>query len=132
MRVLTPARARTRPSAAAQERVMALNHREQRQLHSIESRLLRSDPHLAAMLTVFGRLAAGQHLPGWEQAATRLDLARQAAALIAKAAVALAAAASLLVSAVVALLGALVVGARARLPQPTRQQAGPEPTSADD
>ena len=111
---------------------MALNYHEQRQLHSIESGLLRSDPHLAAMLTVFGRLAAGQRMPGWEQAATRLDLARQAAALIAKAAAAVAMATSLLVSAVVALLSALIVGGRARLPQPTRQQTGPEPTAADD
>ena len=111
---------------------MALNYHEQRQLHSIESRLFRSDPHLAAMLTVFGRLTAGQRMPGWEQAATRLDLARQAAALIAKAAAAMATATSLLVTAVVALLSALITGGRARPRQPTRQQAGPEPTSADD
>jgi Protein of unknown function (DUF3040) len=111
---------------------MALNYYEQRQLHSIESRLVRSDPHLAAMLTVFARLAAGQRMPGWEQAATRLDLARQAAALIVKAAAAVATATSLLVSAVVALLSALITGGRARPQQPTRQQTGPEPSAADD
>jgi Protein of unknown function (DUF3040) len=135
MRVLTQARTRTRvvgPAIAAQEHVMALNYREQRQLHSIESRLLRSDPHLAAMLTVFGRLAAGQRMPGWEQAATRLDLVRQAAALIAKAAVTIVTATSVLVTAVVALFTALIVGGRARLPQATRQETGSEPTAADD
>ena len=111
---------------------MALNYHDQRQLHSIESRLVRSDPHLAAMLTVFARLTAGQRMPGLEQAATRLDLAQQALALIAKAAAALAAATSLLVSAVVALLSVLITGGRTRPRQPTRQQIGPEPTSADD
>jgi len=112
---------------------MALNYHEQRQLHSIESRLVRSDPHLAAMLTVFARLASGQRMPRWEQAATRLDLAQQAVALIAKAAAAMAAATSLLVSAVVALLSVLITGGRTRPSQPTRQQTtGPEPTSADD
>ena len=52
---------------------MSLNRREQRELHRIESGLLRSDAHLAAMLAVFSRLSAGQRMPGREQAATRLD-----------------------------------------------------------
>jgi hypothetical protein len=111
---------------------MALNYHEQRQLHSIESRLLRSDPHLAAMLTVFGRLTAGQRMPTWEQAVTRMDLARQAAFLIATASAAIVTSASLLVSAVVALFSTLIMGGRGRLSQPTRQQTGQEPTSADD
>ena len=64
---------------------MSLNYRQQRQLQRIESLLLRSDPQLAAMLAMFGRLAAGQRMPVREQAATRLDRIRQAAALIAMA-----------------------------------------------
>jgi hypothetical protein len=104
---------------------MSLNYRQHRQLRRIESRLRESDPQLAAMLTVFGRLSAGQGMPARERAATRLDRMRQAAALIAKAAAALAAATDLLVSAVLALLTALIMGSRARAPQPNRQQTGP-------
>ena len=111
---------------------MSLNYREQRKLHRIESRLLRSDPHLAGMLTVFCRLDAGQCMPAWEQAATRLDPARQAAALIAMALNAVLTAASRLASAVAALFRAVIAGGRGRLPQPTRQQAGQEPSAADD
>jgi hypothetical protein len=104
---------------------MSLNYRQQRQLQRIESLLLRSDPQLAAMLAMFGRLAAGQRMPAREQAATRLDRIRQAAALIAKAVAAMSAAIDLLVSAVLALFTALVVGSRARPAQPTRQRANP-------
>jgi len=42
---------------------MSLNYRQQRQLQRIESLLLRSDPQLAAMLAMFGRLSAGQRMP---------------------------------------------------------------------
>jgi hypothetical protein len=108
---------------------MSLNHHQQRQLYRIESRLLSSDPHLAAMLAVFGRLAGDQRLPAWEQVATRVDRIRQAAALIAKAVTVMVAAAGLLVGAVLALATALVIGRRARPAQPTRQQTGPEATA---
>jgi hypothetical protein len=104
---------------------MSLNYRQQRQLQRIESLLLRSDPQLAAMLTMFGRLAAGQRMPVREQPATRLDRMRQAAALIAKAVAAMSAAIDLFVSAVLALFTALIMGSRARLAQPTRQRANP-------
>jgi DUF3040 family protein len=104
---------------------MSLNHHQQRQLYRIESRLLSSDPHLAAMLAVFGRLSAGQRMPAWEQIATRVDRIRQAAALIAKSIAAMAAAAGLLVGAVVALVAAIVMGRRARPAQPARQRTGP-------
>ncbi len=36
---------------------MSLSHRQQHQLHRIETGLLRSDPQLTAMLGVFGRLS---------------------------------------------------------------------------
>jgi hypothetical protein len=109
---------------------MSLTHRERHQLYRIESGLLRSDPQLTAMLTVFARLSAGQRLPTWEQVATWqriatwLDRIRQATALIAEAITAVAAALGFLGGAVRALLCA-IVGRRARRPQPTRRQTGP-------
>ena len=105
---------------------MSLNYRQQCELHRIESRLLRSDPRLAAMLAMFDRLAAGEHMPGWEQAASgRPDRIRQALVLVAKATAAVAEAFDLLISAVLALLTALILGSRTRPPQPARQQTGP-------
>jgi hypothetical protein len=104
---------------------MSLNYRQQRQLHRIESSLLRSDPYLAAMLTVFGRLSADELLPVGEQLTTRLDRMLQAAIPIAKAIAAVAATIGLLIFAVVALLTRPMTGGRSRPPQPTRQQTGP-------
>jgi hypothetical protein len=119
---------------------MSLTRREQHQLYRIESGLLRSDPKLAAMLTVFASLCAGQRLPAGEQLATWghmtiwLNRIRQAAALIAEAFTAMAMAAGLLAYAVRSLLCALV-GRRAGRPQPARQQTGPgtdgQPNPAD-
>jgi hypothetical protein len=83
---------------------MSLNHRQQRQLYRIEARLRRSEPHLAAMLTVFGRLSAGQCLPAWEQVSSRRDPIGQAATQIARAIAVLAATAIFLSSAVIALI----------------------------
>jgi hypothetical protein len=42
---------------------MSLSHHHQNQLHLIRAGLLRSDPQLAARLSVFGRLCAGQAMP---------------------------------------------------------------------
>jgi Protein of unknown function (DUF3040) len=136
MRALTQARTRTRtgrPRAvrshrqqiAGQEHIMSLNYHQQHQLSRIESRLLRSDPKLASMLTVFARLSAGQRMPTWEQIATRPDRIRQAAALIAKAIAIMAVAIGLLVSAIHALLTAIVMGSRARPSRPARQRTRP-------
>ena len=85
---------------------MSLNHRQQHQLYRIESRLRRSEPHLAAMLTVFDRLAAGQCLPAWEQIPARRDRIVQAATQIAHAIVVLAATAIVLTRTVLALITA--------------------------
>ena len=82
---------------------MSLNHRQQRQLRRIESRLLRSDPQLAAKLDLFGKLSAGQHLPAWEQLATRLDR----------------------ITAAITRFTAIIIGGKARPRQPARQPAGP-------
>ena len=60
---------------------MSLSPHHQNQLHLIEAGLLRSDPQLAARLSVFGRLCAGQAMPAWEQVSSRHDRIRQAAAL---------------------------------------------------
>jgi hypothetical protein len=100
---------------------MSLNHRERHQLYRMEARLLRSDPKLAGMLAVFGRLSAGQRMPAWEQVASRQGRIGQAAALIARAIAIMAAAIGLLLS----VLAAVVMGGRARPPQRTRQQADP-------
>jgi hypothetical protein len=104
---------------------MSLNHRQQRQLYRIEFRLLRSDPKLAAKLTMFGKLSAGEYMPAWEQIATRLDRIRQAEDLFVKAVAFMAAAIGLLFAAFLALFTAIIMGGRARSPQPARQQAGP-------
>jgi Protein of unknown function (DUF3040) len=104
---------------------MSLSHRQQHQLYRIESRLLRSDPHLAAMLAMFTRLSAGQRLPAWEHVATRPDRIRQAAALIAMAIAAIAAAVGLLAGAVLALLTAIIMGRRG---EPVRKPAPASPS----
>jgi len=110
---------------------MSLNYRQQRQLQRIESLLLRSDPQLAAMLAMFGRLSAGQHMPAWEHIATRQDRVRQAAALIIKAITILAAALSLLLNAVRALVTAVVMGGRARPALRAGRPADPGPGAGD-
>ena len=102
---------------------MSLNHHHQRQLHRIETGLLRSDPQLTEMLGIFGQLTAGQVMPSWEQVPTRRDRIRQAAALTVQAITLAAAAIGLLLSAILALLAAAGTRHRHRLPAP-----GPERT----
>lgn len=104
---------------------MSLNYVERHQLHRIESRLFRSDPHLAAMLTVFGRLCDGQGLPAREQLAARQGRIRQSVALIVTAIAVTIAAIHNLVRTADALLTAAVSRSLGRRPQPTRQQADP-------
>jgi hypothetical protein len=106
---------------------MSLNHHQRHQLHRIESGLLRSDPHLSAMMTVFARLSADQGMPTWEQLPARPDRIRQAAASIARAVAVLAATIGLLLAAVRALLTAVMAGDRARPASGTHQQARPGP-----
>ena len=102
---------------------MSLSHHQQRQLHRIESGLLRADPRLAAMLGIFGKLSAGQAMPSWEQVPTRRDRVRQAAALTVQAATLAAAAIGLLLSAVLALLiAAAGPRHRHRLPAPAPER----------
>jgi hypothetical protein len=60
---------------------MSLSHHEQSRLRRMEASLCRSDPKLAGMLGIFGRLRAGQRMPAREQAPSWLDRIRQAAAL---------------------------------------------------
>jgi len=104
---------------------MSLSPHHQDQLHLIEAGLLRSDPQLAARLSVFGRLCAGQAMPAWEQVSCRHDRIRQAAALIAETISVMAAAIFLFLRAVFALVAAVVQGGRARQPARRRERARP-------
>jgi Protein of unknown function (DUF3040) len=108
---------------------VSLSHHHQNQLHLIEAGLLRSDPQLAARLSVFGRLSAGQAMPAWEQVSSGHDRIRRAAALIAEAISVVAAAIVLFLRAVLALVAAVVPGGRARPPAQRRERARPRPGS---
>ena len=108
---------------------MSLSPHHQNQLHLIEAGLLRSAPQLAARLSVFGRLYAGQAMPAWEQVSCRHDRIRQAAALIAETISVVAAAIFLFLRAVLALVAAVVPGGRARPPARRRERARPRPGS---
>jgi hypothetical protein len=50
---------------------MSLGARDERVLDSIGARLARSDPRLAGLLGIFGRLAAGEDMPQREQIRAR-------------------------------------------------------------
>ena len=106
---------------------MSLSHRQQHQLHRIETSLLRSDPQLTAMLGVFGRLSAGEVMPAREQMPSRHQSIRQAAALIVRAITVVAGAIVLLLRAVLALV--IAAGPRRRRlsapgPERTRRVRG--------
>jgi hypothetical protein len=104
---------------------MSLNFAERHQLHRMETRLLRSDPHLAAMLVVFTRLCDGQGLPAREQLVIRRGRVRRSAALIANAVAVVFAAIRTGVRTVDAKLTAVIMRSLGRPPQPARQQADP-------
>jgi hypothetical protein len=108
---------------------MCLSHHHQNQLHLIQVGLLRSDPQLAARLSMFGSLSAGQAMPAWEQVSSRHDRIRQAAASIAETISIVAAAIFLLLRAVLALAAAIAQGGRARPPAQMRERARPRPRS---
>jgi hypothetical protein len=98
---------------------MSLSHHQRRQLRRMEARMLRSDPQLAAMLTIFARLSAGEFMPAWEQIATRQGRIGQAAALVAKVIAVISAATRFVLSTPLLI--------RARFTSPTRPQARPDP-----
>ena len=108
---------------------MSLSHHHHNQLRLIGASLLRSDPQLAAMLSMFGRLCAGQAMPAWEQVSSRHDRIRQAAALTAETISVAAAAIVLFLRAVLALVAAVVQGGRARPSARRRERARPRPGS---
>ena len=101
---------------------MSPSHHQQRQLHRIETGLLRADPQLAVMLGIFGKLSAGQAMPSWEQVPARRDRIRQAAALTVQAAALAAAAIGLLLSAILTLLIVIGTRHRHRLPAPAPER----------
>lgn len=49
---------------------MSLSCRQQRLLREIDDAVCRADPRLASMLAIFGRLAAGEGMPGRERLRT--------------------------------------------------------------
>ena len=106
---------------------MSLSHPHQNQLQLIEAGLRRIDPQLAARLSVFGRLCAGQAMPAWEQVSSGHDRIRQAAALIAETISVVAAASFLFLRAVLALVAAVVPRGCARPPAQRRERARPRP-----
>ena len=106
---------------------MSLSPHRHHQLHLIEAGLLRSDPQLAARLSVFGRLCVGQAMPAWEQVSCRHDRIQQAAALTAGTTSVAAAAIFLFLKVVLALVAAVVPGGRARPPAQRRERARPRP-----
>ena len=108
---------------------MSLSPHYQNQLHLIQAGLLRSDPQLAARLSIFGRLCADQAMPAWEQVPCRHDRIRQAAALTAETISVVAAAIFLFLRAVLAVVAAVVPGGRARPPARRRERARPLPGS---
>ena len=101
---------------------MSLRDYQQYQLRLIEAGLLTSDPQLAGMLGVFGRLCAGQGMPAWEQVPSRKDRIRQAAALLIEAITIVAVAISLLLRAVLALASVAIPRHSPRLPAPKRER----------
>ena len=107
---------------------MSLNHHQQHQLYRIESGLRRSEPHLAAMLTVFDRLAAGQCLPAWEQVPSRRDRLGQATA---QALAVVVATAIVLIRAVLALITAPFSDRRSRPPAPKPERAARDRETGD-
>ena len=97
---------------------MSLSPHYQNQLHLIQAGLLRSDPQLAARLSIFGRLCADQAMPAWEQVPCRHDRIRQAAALTAETISVVAAAIFLFLRAVLAVVAAVVPGGRRERARP--------------
>jgi hypothetical protein len=46
---------------------MSLFYAQEHELHLIEARLCRSDPHLCELSGIFSRLYTGDDMPAWEQ-----------------------------------------------------------------
>ena len=89
---------------------MSLGYRQETQLHLIDIGLRRSDRHLGAMFSIFGRLYPARDIPPWEQVpreSSSRDRLHRAAAWSAAALIATAAA-------LIALLAAVAAGWRIR------------------
>ena len=82
---------------------MSLGYRQETQLHLIEIGLRRSDRHLGAMFSIFGRLYPARDIPPWEQVprvSSSRDRLHRAAAWSAAVLIATAAAISALLAAI--------------------------------
>lgn len=108
---------------------MSLNYRQRCQLHQIEAGLRRTDPHLGAMLGIFGRLYPNQDMPSWEQVpqvpASQSCLRRAGAWIVAVLAAAVVAISVLICKAVT--MAASARRARAHAPAAGREGASPRP-----
>ena len=93
---------------------MSLSYRQENQLRRAETELRRSDPHLGAMFSMFGKLYPDQDMPASEQVppvSTCRDRLHRAAAWIVAALIATAVAISVLLSTVaVAIAGCRIRG----------------------
>jgi len=108
---------------------MSLNYRQRCQIHRIEAGLRRADPHLGAMLGIFGKLYPNQDMPSWEQVpqvpASQSRLRRAGAWIVAVLAAAVAAISVLIGKAVT--MTASVRRARAQAPAARRERARSRP-----
>jgi hypothetical protein len=103
---------------------MSLNYHEQRQLRFIEASVRRTDPHLGAMLGIFGKLYPEKDLPAWEREPrepARQNRLRRVGAWIVAALTAVTAAIELLLSRAAAVVTA---GRRTRAQVPVTRNTG--------
>ena len=103
---------------------MSLSYLQETQLHRIEVDLRRSEPHLGAMLSLFGKLYSDQDVPAWEQVSPESscrDRLHRAAARFVAALIATAAAISPLLAAV----SVAAAGWRTQAPAAERERTRP-------
>jgi hypothetical protein len=113
--------------AAGQEHAMSLSYRQENQLRRVEADLRRSDPHLGAMFSMFGKLYPDQDIPASEQVppvTASQDRLRRAAAWIVAALIATAVAIRVLLSAVAVFIAGWPIQSTGRKPRTYRPGRG--------
>jgi hypothetical protein len=106
---------------------MSLSYHQENQLRRVEADLHRSDPHLGAMFSIFGKLYPDQDIPASEQvppATASLDRLHRAAAWIVAALIATAVAISVLLSAVAGAIAGWPIRSTGRKPRTHRPGRG--------
>jgi hypothetical protein len=104
---------------------MSLPYRQQRQFGVIEAGLRQSDPQLAAILAMFGRLCAGDRMPAWEELRSGQGRLSRAVNRILTAIAAAATAVSAQLRAALALITCAIRGARPATCPPLAQDGAP-------